>query len=72
MLLPGVLLQADGGQPYHVPGGGHAHGHAGAQAGRSGPHGDHTVRDAIDKLDKQFLYLLSTIAGKQGIKVKNT
>merc|ERR1740128_1106699 len=39
-------------------GGGHDHGH-----GRSGPHGDQAVRDAIDKLDKQFLYLLSTIAG---------
>jgi hypothetical protein len=33
MLLPGVLLQADGGQPYHVPGGGHAHGESGLPAG---------------------------------------
>ena len=34
------------------------HGH-----GRSSPHGDQAVKAAIDKLDKQFLYLLSTIAG---------
>ena len=64
LALAWTLVSADGG--------GHAHGQAGAQAGRSGPHGDQAVRDAIDKLDKQFLYLLSSIAGKQGIKVKNT
>ena len=39
----------------HGHGGGHDHG---------GPHSDQGVRGAIDKLDKQFLYLLSSIAGE--------
>ena len=44
--------------------GGHDHGHVSALKGLSGPHGYLAVRDAMDKLDQQFLYLLSTIAGK--------
>ena len=50
LLLAWTVVAADGG--------GHDHGH-----GRSCPHGDQDVKVAIDKLDKQFLYLLSTIAG---------
>ena len=51
---------------------GHDHAQAGDQAGRSAPQGDLALRDAVDKLDKQFLYLLSTIAGKLGVEVSNT
>ena len=43
--------------------GGHDHGHVSAQERRSIPHGYLAVKDAVDKLDKQFLYLLSSIAG---------
>ena len=40
-------------------GGAHEHHHAGPQSG-----GDLAVRNAIDKLDNQFLYLLSTITSR--------
>ena len=54
LLLSFTVVAADGGVQDHE----HGHGD-----GRSGPHGHQDVRAAIDKLDKQFLYLLSTIAG---------
>ena len=39
---------------------------AGHEHHHTGPHGDayQAVRNAIDKLDNQFLYLLSTITSK--------